>query len=224
MPITATISNLEISPANNAVLPNISWQTYQAMLTDMGSQRSIHLAYYHGVLEIKMPLGLHETINYILERIIIALTEELDLGIRGFGSTTLSREDLAVGVEPDCCFYIQNSDRISGREIDLATDPPPDLVVEVDITSPSNRRFAIYRDLGVPEIWKYSASNVRIYQLQANEYLESEFSLAFPMVSCMILNQFLEQSVSNDDNKLIREFRAWIRHQISEGGRGKIED
>jgi len=224
MPITATISKPEISPANNAVLPNISWQTYQAMLKDMGNQRSIHLAYYHGVLEIKMPLGLHETINYILERIIIALTEELDLGIRGFGSTTLSREDLAVGVEPDCCFYIQNSDRISGREIDLANDPPPDLVVEVDITSPSNRRFAIYRDLGVPEIWKYSASNIRIYQLQGNEYLESEFSLAFPMVSREILSRFLQQSASNDDNKLIREFRAWIRQQIIEGGRGKIED
>lgn len=202
------------SSANNAVLPNISWQTYQSMLNDMGDQRSILLAYYHGVLEIKMPLGLHEAINYLLERIIIALTEELDLGIRGFGSTTLNREDLAVGVEPDCCFYIQNYDRISGREIDLAINPPPDLVVEVDITSPSNRRFAIYRDLGVPEIWKYSASSIRIYKLEASEYLESEFSLAFPMVSSEILNQFLQQSI-NDDNKLIREFRKWIREQIN---------
>jgi Uma2 family endonuclease len=122
MTITSIISKPEIAAANNAVLPNIRWQTYQAMLTDMGNQRSIHLAYYHGVLEIQMPLGLHETINYILERIIIALTEELDLGIRGFGSTTLNREDLAVGVEPNCCFYIQNSNRISGREIDLAID------------------------------------------------------------------------------------------------------
>jgi Uma2 family endonuclease len=216
MTITKTISNPEITavPANNAVLPNISWPTYQAMLTDMGDQRSIRLTYYHGVLEILMPLGLHETINYILERIIIALTEELDLCIRGFGSTRLNREDLAVGVEPDCCFYIQNCDRISGREIDLANDPPPDLVVEVDITSPSNRRFAIYRDLGVPEIWKYSVSSIQIYQLQADEYLETEFSLAFPMVSSEILNRFLQQSV-NDDNKLIREFRKWIRQQIN---------
>jgi Uma2 family endonuclease len=214
MTITSIISKPEIAAANNAVLPNIRWQTYQAMLTDMGNQRSIHLAYYHGVLEIQMPLGLHETINYILERIIIALTEELDLGIRGFGSTTLNREDLAVGVEPNCCFYIQNSNRISGREIDLAIDPPPDLVVEVDITSPSNRRFAIYRDLGVPEIWKYSASSIRIYQLQDDEYLEKDFSLAFSMVFSEILNRFLQQSV-NDDNKLIREFRKWIRQQIN---------
>jgi Uma2 family endonuclease len=217
MTITSIISKPEIAAAlaNNAVLPNISWQTYQAMLTDMGDQRSIHLAYYHGILEIQMPLGLHETINYILERIVIALTEELDLGIRGFGSTRLNREDLAVGVEPDCCFYIQNSDRITGREIDLENDPPPDLVVEVDITSPSNRRFAIYRDLGVPEIWKYSDSSIRIYKLQGDAYLENDFSLAFPMVSSEILNRFLQQSVSNDDNKLIREFRKWIRQQIN---------
>jgi Uma2 family endonuclease len=216
MTITSIISKPEIAaaPDNNAVLPNISWQTYQAMLTDMGDQRSIHLAYYRGVLEIQMPLGLHETINYILERIVIALTEELDLGIRGFGSTRLNREDLAVGVEPDCCFYIQNCDRISGREIDLAIDPPPDLVVEVDITSPSDRRFAIYRELGVPEIWKYSDSSIRFYKLQADEYLESDFSLAFPIVSSEVLNRFL-QSVSNDDNKLIREFKKWIREQIN---------
>jgi len=211
--MTLIISKPEIAPANHAVLPNISWQTYQAMLADMGDRRSIRLSYDHGVLEIKMPLGLHETVNYILERMIVALTEELNLGIRGFGSTTLSRADLAVGVEPDCCFYIQNSDRMNGRDIDLANDPPPDLVVEVDITSPSKRRFPIYRDLGVPEIWRYSSSRICIYQLQANEYLECEFSLAFPMVSGAILNQFLGQLAANDDNKLIREFRAWIRQQ-----------
>ncbi len=213
MTTTPIISKPKTAPASNIFLANISWQTYQAMLTDMGDRRSIRLNYDHGVLEIKMPLGLHETVNYILERMIVALTEELDLGIRGFGSTTLSREDLAVGVEPDCCFYIQNSDRMNGRAIDLANDPPPDLVVEVDITSPSKRRFAIYRDLGVPEIWRYSDSRICIYQLQANEYLECKFSLAFPMISCEILNQFLEQAASSDDNKLIREFRAWIRQQ-----------
>jgi Uma2 family endonuclease len=203
------------SPNGKAVLTNISWQTYQAMLTDMGSHRSTRLAYHHGVLEIKMPLGLHETINCILERIIITLTEELNLSIRGFGSTTLNREDLGVGVEPDCCFYIQNSDRIRGREINLEIDLPPDLVVEVDITSPSSRRFPIYRDLGVPEIWRYSSSGIGIYKLQENEYLESEFSLSFPMVSHKILDQFLQQTESIDDNKLIREFRVWLRQQIN---------
>jgi Uma2 family endonuclease len=180
----------------------------------MGNHRATRLAYYHRVLEIKMPLGLHEIINHILERMIIALTEELDLGIRGFGSTTLNREDLAAGVEPDCCFYIQNCDRISGSELNLVSDPPPDLVVEVDITSPSSRKFSIYRDLGIPEIWQYNASGIRIYKLQANEYMESDFSPTFSIISRDILNQFLEKSVSTNDNKLIREFREWIRQQI----------
>jgi len=214
MTITSIAPKPEIAANSNAVLTNISWQTYETLLAEMGNHRATRLAYYHGDLEIKMPLGLHETINHILERMIIALTEELDLGIRGFGSTTLNREDLAAGVEPDCCFYIQNCDRISGNELNLVSDPPPDLVVEVDITSPSSRRFPIYRDLGVLEIWQYCASGIHIYKLQANEYIESEFSPTFLIISRDILNHFLEKSVSTNDNKLIREFREWIREQL----------
>lgn len=216
MTIAPLFYKQEIAPASasRAILQNISWQTYQALLTDMGGDRSTRLAYHHGVLEIRRLLGLHETINYILERLIIALTEELGLSIRGFGSTTLNREDLAAGAEPDCCFYIQNANRIRGREINLETDPPPDLVVEVD--SPSNRRLPIYRDLGVPEIWRYSSAGMQIYKLQANEYLENEFSFAFPMISGKVIAQFLQQPESMDDNKLIREFRVWLRQQINQ--------
>lgn len=214
MTITSIAPKPEIAANSNAVLTNISWRTYETLLAEMGNHRATRLAYYHGDLEIKMPLGFHETINHILERMIIALTEELDLGIRGFGSTTLNREDLAAGVEPDCCFYIQNCDRISGNELNLVSDPPPDLVVEVDITSPSSRRFPIYRDLGVPEIWQYNASGIHIYKLQANEYIESEFSPTFLIISRDILNHFLEKSVSTNDNKLIRKFREWIREQL----------
>jgi Uma2 family endonuclease len=219
MTITPLSSKQEITTAfanNAAVLPNISWQTYAAMLADMGDRRTARLAYYHGVLEIRMPLGLHETINYILERIIITLTEEFGMKIRGFGSTTLNREDLAAGAEPDSCFYIQNCDRIRGRKINLKNDPPPDLVVEVDITSPSDRRFLIYRDLGIPEIWRYSATGIKIYKLQSNEYLETEFSIIFPIISGEILDGFLQQPESMDDNELIRGFRAWLRQQINQ--------
>lgn len=116
----------------------------QALLSDMGDHRSSRLAYDRGTLEITLPSDPHEFIKHLLERIIIALTEELNLKVRGIGSVTLDREDLAQGVAPDSGFYIQHAGLIRGRELDRVNNPPPDLVIEVDITSSSTRRLRIY--------------------------------------------------------------------------------
>jgi Uma2 family endonuclease len=196
------------------VLHNISWQTYQALLTDMGNHRSSRLAYDRGILEITMPSDLHEFIKHLLERIIIALTEELNLKVRGVGSVTLNRDDLERGVEPDSGFYIQNASRIRGRKLDLSTNPPPDLVVEVDITSPSTRRLQIYQSLQVPEVWRCTAQALEIKQLKNGEYVDCEFSAAFPMLSAADLLRFLEQGQdTDDDNAVIRSLRTWIQQQ-----------
>lgn len=107
------------------VWEGVTWQTYQALLQELGNQRSSRLAYDQGILEIIMPSELHEIINRLLELIITALTDELRMKIKGYGSITLDREDLARGVEPDSCFYIQNVERILGRKLDISTDPSP---------------------------------------------------------------------------------------------------
>jgi Uma2 family endonuclease len=217
MTISLVSPTKEIAPlsANNAaILPNISWQTYEALLTDMGEHRTARLAYYQETLEIKMPLELHEAINRILERLIVTLTEELGLSVKSFGSTTFNRKDLAVGVEPDSCFYIQNAHLVRRFKIDLYNDPAPDLVVEVDLYSSSDRRFYIYQKLGVPEIWRYNRTGVKIYTLQDGKYLEQEYSFTFPIVSSAILDGFLRQAETTDDNELIRNFRGCLRQQI----------
>lgn len=137
------------------LLHNVSWQTYQALLADMGEHRATRLAYDRGILEIKMPSKLHELINRLLERIITTLTEELGMNVLPLGSTTFNREE-AQGVEPDSCFYIQNADRVNPEDNEPPLDLPPDLVVEVDITSSSRSRLKIYKIMGVPEIWRYN--------------------------------------------------------------------
>ncbi|MBE9182436.1 Uma2 family endonuclease [Oculatella sp. LEGE 06141] len=198
------------------LLRNISWQTYQALLSDMGDHRSSRLAYDRGTLEITMPSDLHEFIKHLLERIIIALTEELNLKVRGVGSVTLNREDLQRGVEPDSGFYIQNASQIRGRKLDLVNNPPPDLVVEVDITNPSTRRLKIYQSLQIPEFWRCTEQAIEIKHLQNGEYVSCEYSLAFPMVSAAIIQQFLEQGKdTDDDNTVIRSLRSWIQQQQS---------
>ncbi|MEG4322143.1 MULTISPECIES: Uma2 family endonuclease [unclassified Microcoleus] len=196
------------------VLSNISWQTYESLLAEAGDKRSSRFAYSQGVLEIIMPSDLHETVNCLLKRIVTALTEELDLKIKGFGSTTLNREDLKQGAEPDSCFYIQNVDRILGKRLDISIDPPPDLVIEVDITSPSSNRFVVYTQLEIPEIWRYSGESVQIYQLQNQQYVTCDRSPTFPIVSVAMLNQFLQMAETQDDNAIIRSLRQWVGEQL----------
>ena len=130
---------------SNLILENVSWETYKQLLAEMGDcdRRTLQIAYNQGVLEIIMPSGRHETEEQLLERMVNTLTEELNLRVKGFASTTLNLEDINAGAEPDSCYYIQNVDIIRGRTVDLAillrsrcaNDPPPDLVIEVDITS-----------------------------------------------------------------------------------------
>ncbi|MEK0181784.1 MAG: Uma2 family endonuclease [Oscillatoriales cyanobacterium] len=196
------------------VLFHICWQTYKSLLAEMGDKRSSLLSYSQGVLEIIMPSDLHEIINCLLKRIVTALTEELDLKIKGFGSTTLNREDLEQGAEPDSCFYIQNVDRILGKRLDISIDPPPDLIIEVDITSPSSNRFVIYKQLGIPEVWRYRSQTVQIYQLQNREYITCDRSPTFPILSVAMLNQLLQMAETQDDNAIIRSLRQWVSEQL----------
>jgi Uma2 family endonuclease len=155
-------------------LNGVSWQTYTQLLAELGDQRASRLAYDQGVLEITMPSDRHETHKKLLERMVETLTEEREQPAKSFGSTTLNREDLERGAEPDSCYYIQNVSQIEGRQVDLTTDPPPDLVIEVDISSPSSRWIDIYRQLGVPEIWRYSNGRVQFHQLAGGAYVPQE--------------------------------------------------
>jgi Uma2 family endonuclease len=199
---------------HRVVLRGVTWQTYQALLAELGDHRTSRLAYELGVLEITMPSDRHETQTKLLERMVETLTEELDLPMKGFRSTTLNREDLQRGAEPDSCYYIQNVERIAGRTVNLAMDPAPDLILEVDITSPSSRRLNIYQQLGVPEIWRYVDGQVQILQLQSGSYERCEVSPTFPCVSTTVLNQFLQQAETQDDTTFVRSWRKWVRNQI----------
>jgi Uma2 family endonuclease len=162
-----------------------------------------------------MPSDRHETYKKLLERMIETLTEELNLPAKSFGATTLNRADLEHGAEPDSCYYIQRVHQIEGRQVDLATDPPPDLILEVDIASPSSGRLDIYKQLGVPEIWRYVGGNLQIYWLRDGEYVSSDRSLSFPLVSTTVINQFLHQAETQDDTTFIRTWRQWVRQQVS---------
>jgi Uma2 family endonuclease len=197
------------------VLHNISWETFEALLRDTGEDRGSRFAYDCGVLEIMTPLFEHENPKIQFDRLIFALAVELKIKIRSAGSTTLKRKPITKGIEPDTCYYIQNEPLIRGKqELDLTTDPTPDLAIEIDITSSSVNKLKIYAALGVAELWRYDGEVLKFYQLVASEYIEIKSSIAFPLISVSDMNRFIQQSKTMDEIDLVQSFRAWVQGKI----------
>jgi Uma2 family endonuclease len=196
-------------------LQPVTWQTYQALLSDLGDHRSARLSYDRGTLEIKMPSKLHELVNRLLERIITTLTEELELNVVSLGSTRFDQESADQGVEPDSCFYIENADRVDPMDAQPPQDFPPDLVVEVDITSSSRSRLPIYQAMGVPEIWCYNRDSLMILRWDAAGYQTCETSKIFPWLSAAMLSDWVAQGRrSSNQNVLIKAVRDRVRQAI----------
>ena len=199
------------------VLRNISWQTFETLLKETGEDRGSRFAYDCGTLEIMTPLYEHENPKIQLDRFIVVLAEELEIEIKSAGSMTLKRKAANRGIEPDNCYYIQTEQVVRGRhELDLETEPPPDLAIEIDITSTSVNKSGIYSALGVPELWRYNGRVLKFYQLRDGQYVECEFSIAFPIVSVTEMSRFIEQSKTTGEIALLKSFRAWVRNKILE--------
>ncbi|WP_414577807.1 Uma2 family endonuclease [Anabaena sp. CCY 9402-a] len=207
---------IQSTPAEQrTVLHNVSWETFEALLRDTGEDRGSRFAYDCGVLEIMTPLFEHENPKIQFDRLIFTLVEELDLEIKSAGSTTLKLPLAKRGIEPDNCYYIQNEFRVRGKEkLNLETDPPPDLAIEIDITSSSVNKFNIYSALGIAELWRYDGQNLKFYHLLEGQYIEHEFSLAFPVVSVNDISRFIQQSKSMGEIALLKSFRVWMREHM----------
>ncbi len=201
-------------PAQRVIVHSVSWTTYEHLLADLSNQSSTRLTYDRGMLEIMCPLPEHEEWNRTIALLVEVLAEGMRIDVRNFGSTTLRRADLARGFEPDSCFYIQHEVDIGGKStIDLTIDPPPDLVIEVDVTSGSLDKFPIYAQTGVPEVWRYDGQRLRISILTAERYVESETSLVLPLLTAPRLSETLAQSKTMKRTALLHSFRTWIRQQ-----------
>ncbi len=210
--MTATL----IQSPDRVIVPRISWQTYQSLTKDFEQEPAIRLTYDQGFLEIRMPLDPHETYKKLLGRLVEAATEELDLEIRSLGSRTCDREDLAKGLEPDQCYYIQNESLVRGVEqIELNRFPPPDLALEIDITSSSINRMSIYAALGVPEIWRYDGQSLVILNLYSSEYVVQDKSIAIPVLTAEAMLEFLALRTTIGETSLVKQFRHWVRENAT---------
>ena len=159
------------------VVPGVSWEEYEELLGDLGARPGVHVSYDQGRLEIMSPLREHEKCKEFISDLARAFAEENNFTLEKFGSTTWKRRRLKKGTEPDACFYLATAARIMGkRKIDLDSDPPPDVAVEIDTTNESRAKFSIYAALGIPEIWRYDGRQVEIYNLKGGSYVRTNAS------------------------------------------------
>ena len=199
-------------PDQGVLLRNVSWETYEGLLADHRDSSAPRFAYDRGTLEIMSPLPEHEEINRALASLVENVAVEWRMSFRNLGSTTFRREDLGRGFEPDSCFYLQNAERIRGKaRIDLTLDPPPDLVIEIDITHRTLDKLPIYAALGVPEVWRCDGSRLAIMILEGGAYQEREESLALQRVSAAALSKLLRESREMDPPDWILHVRDWAR-------------
>ncbi|MCL2934538.1 MAG: Uma2 family endonuclease [Trichodesmium sp. MAG_R03] len=202
-----------LKPENTTLLMGIRWETYQSLLLDLAENPSQKLTYDQGELEIMTPLPEHEINKGFLGRLVQTTTEVLGLEISSLYSTTLSRKDLQKGVEPDECYYITNEELVRGKiKFDFNHDPPPDLAIEIDITSSSLDHLTIYAALGIREIWRFNGENLFIYCLQDGSYQEQEKSNVLPILSRSVILNFLIRRGEKGKNALLREFREWLEN------------
>ncbi len=198
-----------------AVLHGIDWLTYTRLLRALQGQRRFRITYDRGSLEIRSPLREHEQPAYLVGRLIDVLTDELALPCMAGRSVTLRRRRKRRGLEPDNCYWIANMPRVQGkRHLNLRIDPPPDLAVEVDVTSSSIDRMSIYAALGVPEVWRLSTGGIAFHTLDAGAYQVRSNSLSFPQLASADLPPFLAPWGQTDDTTIARQFREWVRQQM----------
>ncbi len=192
-------------------LPNVPWAEYEYLLTQITDSSSVRLSYDQGKLEIMTLSPRHENLKILFGHLLLALTEALDMKLIGLGSTTFKLPTAARGTEPDDCFYIRRADLIEDKsELDLANDPGPDLVVEIDLTHPSLDKMPIYASLGVTELWRYDGERMHFYLLANEQYIEITSSDLFPFLTATQLTQFLPTSKFRNLIPLIRAFREWV--------------
>jgi Uma2 family endonuclease len=198
-------------------LQNVAWDDYEHLLTQMESYHPGHrLSYDCGRLIIVSPSAEHELYKEFAHILIFILSEEGGLTIQTAGATTFKDKLLKKGLEPDTCVYVQNALRVIGkRRLKIGVDPPPDVAVEIDMSSDSIDKLPIYASMGVPEIWRYDGKVAHFYKLAGENYEVIRESIAFPGFNAQVFAQYLEQSLIEGQTAAAKAFRQMLRSRAS---------
>lgn len=204
---------VERLPQNSVlILNNVSRDDYENLLEEREGRRRVRITYDRGKLEIMTLSAEHAGLKSLFAHLGAILAEETNQVLIGRGSVTLIRDMTDSGVEPDDCYYIRHAAEIRGKKrINLKNDPPPDLVIEVDVASPSLNKLPLYAALGVPEVWRLKGDELKFHRLVEGEYIALEASDLFPFLSPSVLMNYLRLGDSEDIIAMNRAFREWVK-------------
>lgn len=197
------------------VLHGVSWETYERLLADHLDSSAPRFTFDRGELEILSPFAEHERANRTIALLVEEVAVEWAIEAQNVGSTTFKRRDMQRGFEPDSSFYVQNEERIRGRhQIDLDIDPPPDLVIEIEITRSAIAKLPIFAELGVREVWRFDGDQIAMLRLVGDGYGAADASEAFPLLFQETVTNFMRLSTSMPRTAWIRHLREWAQARV----------
>ncbi len=207
--VTLQLNQIEVPAGGSVIFRDVSWPQFEAILEALGDHRNTRIKYYNGQLEIMAPSPEHEINRLLVGDLVVVLLESQDRSFERYGSTTFKKPNLA-GIEPDDCFYIQNYKQMIGKtRMNLAIDPPPELAIEVDVTSKTT--LEIYEHLGVEEVWQLERGELKIHYLTEQGYQESSESQIFPGKAIVpLINQTLTIAKSEGRSVAVKFFRQQL--------------
>jgi len=198
------------------VIHDFDWDGYEQLLDALGDRSHFRVSYDSGRLEILSPSSPHEQYARLMDLIVFVFCEVHELKVKCLGQTTWRKKPRSKGLEADACYYLKNEELIRGkRDINLESDPPPDIAVEIDLTRSSFRKQSIYTALRIPEIWRYDGRSLRIYTLTKGQYTEIHESSFLPGLTDAMLTQVLEASATGETMDVLKAFRK----RLQESGR-----
>jgi Uma2 family endonuclease len=191
----------------------VSWETYAALAAGIGEDSHALLSYDGQTLELMSPHTDHEAYKTLIDALLDILVIEWDLNIYNTGSTTL--EAKPVGAEPDSSYYIKNAAKVGGlKKIDLNTSPPPDLVVEIDMSHSRMDKLDLYAAIGVPEFWRLRRDGLEAFSLTDGVYTAIEASVVVDGLPMNELARFLERRLESDRRAVYKDWQAWLRANL----------
>lgn len=218
--MSTTISKIEnlvemierMPPDSVLTQHGVSWDDYEELLESVGEASGLRISYDDGTLQIMTVSFKHEKFVRMIERMVDLVSLRLRIKVLFYGSATMKQHRKKKGAEPDACFYVEKADLVGTKDdFNLDTDPPPDVVVEIDLHHASTSKFPIYAAFGVPEIWRYEGQVLTIHHLREGKYVASEASQSLPLFTGAVLTEFLARIPKQDQYNILLAFEEWLK-------------
>ncbi len=216
---TATIEREAPGAERFFVLYGVEYDAYVTINDALGDGHAVRLIYVDERLTFLTASRRHEWNSERVGELVRAVATGAGLDWESAGSSTYRKKAKEVGVEGDLTFYFgAHALLMSGPvNIDLSTQPPPDLAIEVELTHPADDALLVYGRLGVPEVWRMDVNSWTLSFLLLREdgtYAASERGLALPWLSADDVLDQLRLAEAMSAGRWFARLNEWVRTTI----------